>query len=567
MHMTEDAKRIIDDSIRAVLPDAAVYRALEGRRFDRPVTVIAIGKAAWRMANAAAKALGENLREGLVITKYGHSEGDIPRMTIYEAAHPIPDEAGVAATRAALALADRMTAQDEVIFLVSGGGSALFEQPLEGVTLDDCAEITRQLLACGADIVQINTIRKHLSAVKGGRFAQRCAPAHVLAIVLSDVLGDSLDSIASGPCYPDCSTCRDVEQLIERYHLVIPPHVLPALQTETPKQLHNVETQITGNVRALCDAAKASAEALGYRTLTLTTTLNCEAREAGAMLASVAREIRQSGQPLGAPCAVILGGETVVHLRGKGKGGRNQELAVAAAAGIDGLPNTLIFSVGSDGTDGPTDAAGGLVTGEFAARCREKGLSIEKTLADNDAYNLLRQTDGKHRGCIRYAEAHHQQLDLGDMGFQSADIFLVQTGIGAHDVPINILLSGRGQDQGQAAAAGYDPYQLAVGDLLVQRCLQLRAEGVAADHAGQRHRSAHPRGGYCLIVAVSAGRKREGVRVALAAGLLRVLLLQDQVHIQIGDHKNITGTHFIEPLFTSLGATSCSGASVSPRSR
>ena len=393
-HMMEDARRIIDDSIRAVLPDAAVYRALEGRRFDRPVTVIAIGKAAWRMANAAAKALGENLRDGIVITKYGHSEGDIPRMTIYEAAHPIPDEAGVAATRAALALADRMTAQDEVIFLVSGGGSALFEQPLEGVTLDDCAEITRQLLACGADIVQINTIRKHLSAVKGGRFAQRCAPAHVLAIVLSDVLGDSLDSIASGPCYPDRSNCRDVEQLIERYHLVIPPHVLPALQTETPKQLHNVETQITGNVRALCDAAKASAEALGYRTLTLTTTLNCEAREAGAMLASVAREIHQSGQPLGAPCAVILGGETVVHLRGKGKGGRNQELAVAAAAGIDGLPNTLIFSVGSDGTDGPTDAAGGLVTGEFAARCREKGLSIEKTLADNDAYNLLRQTDG-----------------------------------------------------------------------------------------------------------------------------------------------------------------------------
>ena len=212
MHMTEDAKRIIDDSIRAVLPDAAVYRALEGRRFDRPVTVIAIGKAAWRMANAAAKALGENLREGIVITKYDHSEGDrlrkniyegahpdqgdIPRMTIYEAAHPIPDEAVVAATRAALALADRMTAQDEVIFLVSGGGSALFEQPLEGVTLDDCAEITRQLLACGADIVQINTIRKHLSAVKGGRFAQRCAPAHVLAIVLSDVLGDSLDRIS-----------------------------------------------------------------------------------------------------------------------------------------------------------------------------------------------------------------------------------------------------------------------------------------------------------------------------------------------------------------------------------
>ena len=344
MHMTEDAKRIIDDSIRAVLPDAAVYRALEGRCFDRPVTVIAIGKAAWRMANAAAKALGENLREGVVITKYGHSEGDIPRMTIYEAAHPIPDEAGVAATRAALALADRMTAQDEVIFLVSGGGSALFEQPLEGVTLDDCAEITRQLLACGADIVQINTIRKHLSAVKGGRFAQRCAPAHVLAIVLSDVLGDSLDSIASGPCYPDRSTCRDVEQLIERYHLVIPPHVLPALQTETPKQLHNVETQITGNVRALCDAAKASAEALGYRTLTLTTTLNCEAREAGAMLASVAREIRQSGQPLGFVRDLLLYGLGLCQLAGIFLGLSHQHTnllaePVAVSAELVGLLN------------------------------------------------------------------------------------------------------------------------------------------------------------------------------------------------------------------------------------
>lgn len=394
MHMTEDAKRIIDDSIRAVLPDAAVYRALEGRRFDRPVTVIAIGKAAWRMANAAAKALGENLREGIVITKYGHSEGDIPRMTIYEAAHPIPDEAGVAATRAALALADRMTAQDEVIFLVSGGGSALFEKPLEGVTLDDCAEITRQLLACGADIVQINTIRKHLSAVKGGRFAQRCAPAHVLAIVLSDVLGDSLDSIASGPCYPDRSTCRDVEQLIERYHLVIPPHVLPALQTETPKQLHNVETQITGNVRALCDAAKASAEALGYRTLTLTTTLNCEAREAGAMA-----RIRRAGNPPERPAArrALRRDPRRRNRRASARQGQGRAQSGAGRRRRGGDRRSaehpdFLRRLGRYGR--PTDAAGGLVTGEFAARCREKGLSIEKTLADNDAYNLLRQMDG-----------------------------------------------------------------------------------------------------------------------------------------------------------------------------
>lgn len=391
--MIKDAKSIIDRSIQAVLPDAAVFRALEGRKFAHPVTVIAIGKAAWRMANAAAQALGGDLKDGIVITKYGHSEGPIARMTIYEAAHPIPDENGVAATRAALALADRLTAEDEVVFLVSGGGSALFEQPLDGVTLEDFADITQQLLACGADIVQINTIRKHLSAVKGGRFAQRCAPAHVLAIVLSDVLGDSLDSIASGPAYPDSSTCQDVQALIEQYHLSIPEHVLPALRLETPKTLDNVETRITGNVRALCEAAKRAAEELGYQTLLLTTTLNCEAREAGAMLASIAREIHESGQPLHAPCAVILGGETVVHLHGRGKGGRNQELAVAAAQGIDGLPHTLIFSVGSDGTDGPTDAAGGMVTGEFGALCRAKGLSIERTLADNDAYTLLKQTD------------------------------------------------------------------------------------------------------------------------------------------------------------------------------
>ena len=395
MSIYTDAQYVIQTALAACQPDAAVRRALEGKTFSSgKIYLVATGKAAWQMASCAAGLLGERLSGGVVVTKYDHSKGEIPGCTVYEGGHPVPDENSFRGTQAAIDLVTGLQKEDTVVFLVSGGGSALFEQPLEGVTLDDCAEITRQLLACGADIVQINTIRKHLSAVKGGRFAQRCAPAHVLAIVLSDVLGDSLDSIASGPCYPDRSTCRDVEQLVERYHLVIPPHVLPALQTETPKQLHNVETQITGNVRALCDAAKASAEALGYRTLTLTTTLNCEAREAGAMLASVAREIRQSGQPLGAPCAVILGGETVVHLRGKGKGGRNQELAVAAAAGIDGLPNTLIFSVGSDGTDGPTDAAGGLVTGEFAARCRKKGLSIEKTLADNDAYNLLRQTDG-----------------------------------------------------------------------------------------------------------------------------------------------------------------------------
>ena len=391
MDLQHDAKQIIDRSLQTVLPDAAVRRALEEHPIDRGATVIAIGKAAWRMARAAQQVLGERLKSGIVITKYGHSEGPLPRMTIFEAGHPVPDAHGVEATRQALRLADSLTQEDVVIFLVSGGGSALFEMPLEGVSLEDIAGITRQLLACGADIVEINTLRKHLSAVKGGRFAERCAPARVLAIVLSDVLGDPLDSIASGPACPDSSTCQDVKAIIARHHLRIPDHVLPALSMETPKRILNAEHIVTGNVRALCSAAMREAAALGYAPLLLTTTLSCEAREAGAMLAAMAREIRASGNPRPAPCAVILGGETLVHLRGNGRGGRNQELALAAAAGLSGLPDTLLFSLGSDGTDGPTDAAGGMVTGEFASACRARGLSIEASLANNDAYTLLKE--------------------------------------------------------------------------------------------------------------------------------------------------------------------------------
>ncbi|MDO5378124.1 MAG: glycerate kinase [Clostridia bacterium] len=393
MNIYHDAKQIIDHSIRAVLPDVAVLKALQSTPLDGPAFVVAIGKAAWRMAHAAGQALGDQMKAGIVITKYGHSEGSIPRMDIYEAGHPVPDANGVVATRHVLNLVGGLTERDTVVFLVSGGGSALFELPLDGVSLDDIADTTRQFLACGADIVEINTIRKHLSAVKGGRFAQRCAPARVLSIVLSDVLGDPLDSIASGPSYPDSSRCEDVQTIFKRYHLDIAPHMMGALSQETPKSLPHTKHMITGNVRALCEAAKEKAASLGYTPMLLTTTLNCEAREAGLMLAAIAREIRASSFPLSAPCAVILGGETVVHVRGRGKGGRNQELALSAGSGIAGLEDTLIFSVGSDGTDGPTDAAGGIVTGEFMDKCKACGLSVEAFLADNDAYTLLNQTD------------------------------------------------------------------------------------------------------------------------------------------------------------------------------
>jgi hydroxypyruvate reductase len=393
MSIIEDARTIVADSIRAVLPDVAVREALKDMAAES-IHLVAIGKAAWKMAEAACEVLGERIKSGVVVTKYGHAMSPLPRVEIIEAGHPVPDENSVRGAQRAMELVKGLGEGDQVLFLVSGGGSALFELPLPGVTLEHIASATKQLLASGADISEINTIRKHLSAVKGGRFAGQCAPAGVLSIVLSDVLGDSLDSIASGPAYPDGTTSLGALRIVQKYRIDLPEAALDALKTETPKQLSNVETRIIGNVTRLCGQAADTARALGYQPLVLTTTLNCEAREAGGFLAAIAREVRRSGCPAAAPCAVVLGGETVVHLRGTGRGGRNQELALAAGIGIDGLEETLVFSVGSDGTDGPTDAAGGLVTGDFLRTCREKGLSAEGFLENNDAYTILGETDG-----------------------------------------------------------------------------------------------------------------------------------------------------------------------------
>ncbi len=392
--LCEDAQAILKEAIDAVLPEAAVERALARHEIQGDAVIVAIGKAAWRMAKAAVNVLAGKVSDGIVITKYGHSLGDIPGLTIMEAGHPVPDENGVHAAREAIRMVSGLKKEQTVVFLVSGGGSALFELPLDGVTLSDIADITKQLLSCGANIVEINTIRKHLSQVKGGRFALKCAPAHVLSIVLSDVLNDPLDSIASGPAYPDSSTASGALEIVKRHNLKAPESVLELIVQETPKVLANVTTEITGNVNELCRGAKLAAQALGYDTLLLTTTLDVEAKEAGGFLAAIARQIQKTGQPLKPPCAVIMGGETVVHLRGHGKGGRNQELALAAAKGIDGLENTLVLSVGSDGTDGPTDAAGGMVTGGFAESCREMGIDLDAHLNDNNSYQVLKAAGG-----------------------------------------------------------------------------------------------------------------------------------------------------------------------------
>ena len=385
--LRRDADAIIRSSLNAVLPDEAVRRALKAfaPRGGR-VLLVAAGKAAWQMAHAAVEALGR-VDGGVVVTKYGHVKGEIPGVTCCEAGHPVPDENSFAATEKALALVQGLTAEDTVLFLLSGGGSALFERPL--LPGEELQDITSQLLASGADIVEMNTIRKRLSAVKGGRFAQACAPAEVFSIVLSDILGDPLDMIASGPAVPDTSTCAQTIAIAEKYHLNLSEQAKTLLQQETPKALDNVTTRITGSVRELCTAAANACRELGYEPILLTDQLCCEAREAGSFLGSIVRTHTGHGKKL----AYIAGGETVVHLTGRGLGGRNQELALAAAPAIAGR-NAAVFSVGSDGTDGPTDAAGGYVDGETLAALAAKGWNVFDTLQHNDAYHALRAVEG-----------------------------------------------------------------------------------------------------------------------------------------------------------------------------
>ena len=382
------ADAIVAASIKAVQPDEAVSRALSGQNFTGRVLLVAAGKAAWQMAKAAYDCLGNRIEGGVVVTKYDHVMGPIANFSCCEAGHPVPDENSFAGTQKALDLIADLTEQDTVLFLLSGGGSALFEMPqVPGEVLQD---ITGQLLACGADIVEINTIRKRLSAVKGGRFAQACAPAQVFSVVLSDILGDPLDMIASGPAVPDSSTCEQAIAIADKYQLKLTAEARALLAQETPKELNNVTTQITGSVRELCTAAANASREMGYEPIILTDQLCCQAKEAGSFLASVLKTHAGSGKKL----AFIAGGETVVQLTGHGKGGRNQEIALSAAVGIAGIPGAAVFSVGSDGTDGPTDAAGGYSDHETCAELKAQGIEIYQVLQNNDAYHALEKTGG-----------------------------------------------------------------------------------------------------------------------------------------------------------------------------
>ena len=384
-----DAKRIYTAAIREALPRQAVQECLSGLTFgEGKLVLISIGKAGWEMAKAAYDMLQDRITGGVIITKYDHSRGAVGKLRVVEAGHPVPDENSLLGGKLALEAVAGLTSRDTVLVLISGGGSALFE--LTPLPLEELQDINSQLLAAGADIKQINTIRKRLSLVKGGRFAAACGDARVISVVLSDIIDDQLDMIASGPTCPDSATCEDAMQIVDHYSLRLSTQATALLQQETPKVIENAAYHMCGSVRQLCQTAYETCLQLGYKPVILTDCLSCTASEAGRFLGNIARSHAGKGEKL----AYIVGGETVVHLTGTGKGGRNQELALAAAEQIAGLPNVAVFSVGSDGTDGPTDAAGGIVDGATRDILLSKGISIGQVLRDNDAYHALQACGG-----------------------------------------------------------------------------------------------------------------------------------------------------------------------------
>ena len=385
--LRQDAETIAMAAINHVNPSRAVKGALEGLMFPGRIYLVAVGKAAWEMAKAAKECLKQEIYDGIVVTKYGHVKTEIEGITCLEAGHPVPDENSLLATEKVLEMTRGLKKEDTVIFLLSGGGSALFESPY--VEAEELQKITEQLLHSGADIVEMNTIRKRLSRVKGGRFAKWCEPAQIKAIILSDILGDPLDMIASGPATADHSTCQEALRIAKKYDLQLSEAARKCLQEETPKKLTNVETQIIGSVRELCKAAQEKCTELGYEPHFLTDQLNCEAKEAGRFLAAIAKSHLDKKK-----IAFIAGGETVVHVSGTGLGGRNQEFVFAAAREIAGKSRIAMISVGSDGTDGPTDAAGGYVDGDSYGQLQTIGIDYDYVLNNNDAYHGLSAING-----------------------------------------------------------------------------------------------------------------------------------------------------------------------------
>jgi len=408
---------IQDASLAAVEPGEAVQRAVRrvgdilfvGQRrynlegFDR-VWVVGGGKAAAPMAAALWRLLGDYIAGGVVNVKYGHllpPEQSCGPVIVVEAGHPTPDEAGEGgATRIVETISD-LTPHDLVLVVISGGGSALMPLPVEGVSLADKQAMTRALLRCGATIVEMNAVRKHLSALKGGQMARLAHPATVVSLVLSDVVGNPLDVIASGPTVPDTTTFADARHVLEKYDLLdkAPPPVVTRFEAglagevpDTPKPgdpvFERVQTEIIGSNELAAQAAVAKAHELGLNSLLLSTFIEGEAREVAKVFAGIGKGMARHGWPLSSPACLVAGGETTVTIRGEGKGGRNQELALAAALAIEGWGDLCVVGLATDGTDGPTDAAGAVAWGDTVARARALGLDAEAYLANNDSYHF-----------------------------------------------------------------------------------------------------------------------------------------------------------------------------------
>jgi len=416
--LRQHALEVFQAALKAVDPVEAIFRytrvvddtlyvgehQFAFKDYDR-ILVAGAGKAGAPMARALEDLLGDRIADGVIVVKEGHGL-PLSHVRIHEASHPVPDQRGIKGAEEILSLVKDAGERDLVLCLISGGGSALLVAPAEGVSLEDKQEVTRLLLSCGADIHEINTIRKHLSRAKGGGLARFAFPATVVSLILSDVIGDDLNVIASGPAVPDTSTFEDTRQVLEKYNIQdeVPPSVRKRIEQglqgnieDTPKAgdavFQRCYSELVGtNIQAL-KAAGTKAEELGYQTLILSSTVEGEAREVARVLTAIAREVQGSANPLSTPACILCGGETTVTIQGEGKGGRNQELALAAALVIDGMQNVVVLAGGTDGNDGPTDAAGAMADGRTLARSRAQGLDPLDYLRRNDSYNFFQPLD------------------------------------------------------------------------------------------------------------------------------------------------------------------------------
>jgi glycerate 2-kinase len=420
--LKDDARAIFAAALAAADPTAAVDQALRSRKdLDqyKRIFVVGAGKAGGTMARATENYLGARITSGCVNVK----DGDTTRTGYIElrrCGHPVPDERGFSGAKRIAELCREAGEGDLVICLFSGGASALMPYPASPIALSEKQETTKLLLACGAAIQEINTVRKHLSGIKGGQLARLAEPAHVISLILSDVVGDDPSVIASGPTAPDGSTFEDAFAVLEKYEITgrVPVRVRERLKNgaqETPKEgdpvFDQVENLIVGSNQKSLEAAFRAAKQLRYHTLILSSSIEGETRDVARMHAAIARQIRAFGQPVTAPACIISGGETTVTIRGDGKGGRNQEFALAAAIDIAGMKDVLVMSVGTDGTDGPTDAAGALVDGSSVGRA---GISAAEALEANDSY--------------RFFEASGDLVVTGSTGTNVMDLHLVLVG-------------------------------------------------------------------------------------------------------------------------------------------